>query len=81
MKHTGASSRDGYLKWTSLNSISPVNVDGISPSLLNILIFETRWIIWNTYPADPDASANACILGIRVANENVAVKQQLNIYK
>jgi hypothetical protein len=33
----------------------------------------------NTYPPEPDASANDCIFGIKLAKENVDVKQQINI--
>ncbi len=76
---TDASGLDGYSKWTFRNSISPISFGGIIPWSSNIFIFDWRSIIGNTYPPEPNASANDWIFGIKLPNENVAVKQDIKI--
>ena len=59
--------------------MSPVNFDGISPWSRKISIFDLRLMISKINPPEPDASANAWILGMRLAKEKVDVKHEMKI--
>ena len=60
--------------------MSPVNFEGMSPWLRKMSIFDSRLMIAKIKPPEPEASAKAWMLGMRLAKEKVDVRQDTKIW-